>query len=164
MGSTKQAQASSGTVLTASGSDTVRGGGTDAFRGGTVLTATGCDAVRGGTVLTASGCDGPAAATGITVTVNVVVNQDRRHDDMVPQEVIITRSASFASPKSDTEPDVGKTVMTTGKHKNMTFNAIKTKDPDYVKWVLARNNHVDCMKDFHKFLVETAETTSRAKK
>jgi len=156
MGSTKQAKASSGTVVTASGSDTVRGGGTDAIRGGTVLTATGCDAVRGGTVLTASGC--PA---GITVTVNVVVNNnDCRHDNVVPQAVTITRSDSFAS----TESDVGETVMTTGKHKNMTFNAIKTKDPDYVKWVLARNNHVDCVKDFHKFLVETAETTSRARK
>ena len=92
MGSTKQAKASSGTVLTASGSDTVYGGGTDAIRGGTVLTATGCDAVRGGTVLTASGC--PA---GITVTVNVVVNNDRRHDNVVPQAVTITRSDSFAS-------------------------------------------------------------------
>ena len=156
MGSTKQAKASSGTVVTASGSDTVRGGGTDAIRGGTVLTATGCDAVRGGTVLTASGC--PAAA-GITVTVNVVVNHDCRHDNVVPQAVTITRSDSFAS----TESDVGETVMTTGKHKNMTFNAIKTEHPDYVKWVLARTNHIGCVKDFHDFLVAAAKTSQARK-
>ena len=94
------------------------------------------------------------------MTVNVVVNNDCRHDNVVPQAVTITRSDAFAS----TEPDVGETVMTTGKYKNMTFNAIKTKHPDYVRWVLARNYHINCMKDFRKFLVETAETTSRARK
>ena len=106
MGTTKQAKANAETVLTASGSDAVRGGtvltasGTDAIRGGTVLTASGCDAVRGGTVLTASGCDGPAAAS-ITVTVNVMVSDNRKHDNVVPQAVTVNRSDSFASTESD---------------------------------------------------------------
>ena len=151
MGSTKQAKAHSGTVLTASGSDAVRGG--------TVKTASGCDAVRGSTVLTASGCEGSAAAAGITVTVNVMVNDNRKHDDIVPQTVTINRSDSFAS----TESDAGETVMATGKHKNKTFNAIKAEDPDYCKWVLARDNHIGSMKDFRDFLVATAKT-SRARK